>query len=227
MAEGSATAKPANKAGKQGAGDLQQKVSYLPDVNRLLPQSPDAEQGVLGSFLLSPRDIGGLCAERGIKTAHFHIPAHATIYDVLMELWNAAKPIDFITLTQVLRDRRLLDQVGGAAFVTNRFTFLPTAANAAYYIEILEEKFTLREIIRTCTEYAARSYDEQDEVHGLLDEVEQKIFEIAKDRFKNKIQSMKDQVMEAIESIEKLYERRGNITGLPTGFAELDKMTDG
>ncbi len=227
MAEGSATAKPANKAGKQGAGDLQQKVSYLPDVNRLLPQSPDAEQGVLGSFLLSPRDIGGLCAERGIKTAHFHIPAHATIYDVLMELWNAAKPIDFITLTQVLRDRSLLDQVGGAAFVTNLFTFLPTAANAAYYIEILEEKFTLREIIRTCTEYAARSYDEQDEVHGLLDEVEQKIFEIAKDRFKNKIQSMKDQVMEAIESIEKLYERRGNITGLPTGFAELDKMTDG
>ena len=224
---GSATAKPASQGGTKPAKDFRGNVSYLPDIHRLLPQSPDAEQGVLGSILLAPREIGGLCAERGITPAYFHIPAHATVYEVLLELWNANKPIDFITLTQILRDRSLLDQVGGAAFVTNLFTFLPTAANAAFYVEILEEKFTLREIIRTCTEYAARSYDEQEEVHGLLDEVEQKIYEIAKDRFKNKVQSMKDQVMEAIESIEKLYERRGNITGLPTGFAELDKMTDG
>ena len=168
------------------------------------------------------------CAWRRMSPPeHFHIPAHATIYEVLLELWNANKPIDFITLTQVLRDRNLLDGVGGAAFVTNLFTFLPTAANAAYYIEIVQEKYTLRQIITTCTEYAARSYEEQESVPTLLDEVEQHIFEIAKDRFKAKIQSMKDQVMDAIESIEQLYERRGSITGLPTGFGELDKMTDG
>jgi replicative DNA helicase len=192
-----------------------------------LPQSPDAEQGVLCSFLLSPRDVGGLCVERGITAESFHIPAHAGIFSVLIELWNAAKPIDFITLTQVLRDRNQLDQVGGAAFVTELFTFIPTAANAAYYIDILQEKWILRQVITTCTEYAARSYDEQDNVPSLLDEVEQHINKIARERFQAHSLSMKDQVMEAIESIEKLYERRGAITGLPTGYSELDKMTDG
>ena len=221
------TAKPASKAGKREGNNGARNVTYLPDVHRLLPQSPDAEQGVLGSFLLQPREVGGMCVEKNVTAAHFHIPAHATIYEVLLELWNANKPIDFITLTQVLRDRNLLDQVGGAAFVTNLFTFLPTAANAAYYVEIVQEKYTLRQIITTCTEYAARSYEEQESVPTLLDEVEQHIFEIAKDRFKAKVQSMKDQVMDAIEAIEQLYERRGSITGLPSGFAELDKMTDG
>ena len=221
------TGQPASKAGHRADGDLRGKVTYLPDIHRLLPQSPDAERGVLGSFLLSPRDVGGLCVERGISAECFHIPAHAGIFTVLLELWNAAKPIDFITLTQVLRDRGQLDQVGGAAFVTELFTFIPTAANAAYYIEILQEKWTLRQVITTCTEYAARSYDEQDNVPSLLDEVEQQINKIARERFQAKNLSMKDQVMEAIESIEKLYERRGSITGLPTGYAELDKMTDG
>jgi len=222
----SKSAKPAGKAGGGGDGDLQ-KVTYLPDIHRLLPQSPDAEQGVLASFLLMPREVGGLCAEKQIKAEHFHIPAHAQIYAVLLELWDAAKPIDFITLTQVLRDRGKLDQVGGAAFVTGLFTFIPTAANAAYYIEILQEKFTLREIIKVCTEYAARSYDEQDDVPNLLNDVEAKIFAIAQDRFRDKAASMKDQVMQAIHAIEELYERRGAITGLPTGLAEFDKMTDG
>jgi replicative DNA helicase len=221
------SAKPARKGGETGGNDLHQKVSYLPDIHRLLPQAPDAERGVLSSFLLAPREIGGLCAEKQIKPEHFHLPAHSQIYAVLMELWDANKPIDFITLTQVLRDRGQLDQAGGAAAITELFTFLPTAANAGYYVEILEEKFTLREIIKVCTEYAARSYDEQDDVPNLLNDVEAKIFAIAQDRFKDKTASMKDQVMQAIHAIEELYERRGKITGLPTGLAEFDKMTDG
>jgi replicative DNA helicase len=221
------TGKPAQKAGNRGDGDLRGKVTYLPDIHRLLPQSPDAEQGVLSCFLLSPREVGGLCVERGVSAECFHIPAHAEVFAVLIELWNAAKPIDFITLTQVLRDRGQLDRIGGAAFVTDLFTFVPTAANAAYYIEILQEKWTLRQVITTCTEYAARSYDEQDNVPSLLDEVEQQINRIARERFQSRSLSMKDQVMEAIESIEKLYERKGAITGLATGYSELDKMTDG
>jgi replicative DNA helicase len=217
------TRKPAKSAG----GDLQAKVTYLPDTHRLLPQSPDAERGVLCSILLQPREVGGLCAEKQIKKEHFFIPAHADIYATLLELWDANKPIDFITLTQVLRDRRQLDQVGGAAFVTELFTFLPTAANAGYYIEILQEKYTLREIIKICTEYAARSYDEQDDVPNLLNDVESKIFEVAQDRFQDRTTNMKRLVVDAINSIEDLYNRRGAITGLATGFTELDKMTDG
>jgi replicative DNA helicase len=221
------TGKPAPKAGYRGDGDLRGKVTYLPDIHRLLPQSPDAEQGVLCSFLLNPREVGGLCVERGITAECFHIPAHSSIFAVLLELWNAAKAIDFITLTQILRDRNQLDQVGGAAFVTELFTFIPTAANAAYYVEILQEKWTLRQVITTCTEYAARSYDEQDNVPTLLDEVEAQINRIARERFQARPFSMKEEVMDAIESIEKLYQRKGAITGLPTGYAELDKMTDG
>jgi replicative DNA helicase len=221
------SAKPARKSGEQTGADLHQKVSYLPDIHRLLPQAPDAERGVLSSFLLAPREIGGLCAEKQIKAEHFHLPAHAQIYATLLELWDANRPIDFITLTQVLRDRNQLDQAGGAALVTELFTFLPTAANAGYYVEILEEKYTLREIIKVCTEYAARSYDEQDDVPNLLNDVEAKIFQIAQDRFKDKTANMRDQVMEAIHAIEALYDRKGAISGLPTGLAELDKILDG
>jgi replicative DNA helicase len=223
----SKTAKPAKKSGENPGTDLRQKVTYLPDIHRLLPQAPDAEQGLLSSFLLTPREIGGLCAEKQIKAEHFHLPAHAQIYATLMELWDANQPIDFITLTQVLRDRNQLEQVGGAGFITHLFTFLPTAANAEFYVAILEEKYTLREIIKVCTEFAARSYDEQDDVPSLLNDVEAKIFGIAQDRFKEKTANMKDQVMQAIHAIEELYERRGAITGLPTGFAELDRMLDG
>ena len=199
----------------------------MPDVHRMLPASPEAEQGVLSSILLSPREVGGLCAEKSIRPENFHIPAHATIYEVLLEMWDKNVPIDVIILTQTLRDRGLLDAVGGPAFVVGLFTYLPTAANAAYYVEIVQEKYTLREIIRVCTEYAARSYDEQDNVPTLLDEVEGRIFEIAKERFKDKSIGMKEQVMAAIGAIQDLYERRGGITGLETGFADFDKMTDG
>ncbi len=221
------TAKPARKGGNgkgQGGGGT---GSYLPDIHRLLPQSSDAEQGVLSSILLAPKEVGGLCVEKGIRKEHFHIPAHSSIYEVLLEMYDQRQPIDVITLTQVLRDRKMLDQVGGPAFVTDLFTFLPTAANASYYIEILDEKFTLRAIIRVCTEYAARSYDEQSEVTMLLDEVETRVMEISKERYKDKVASMKDQVMAAIHQIEELYTNRGGMTGFSTGFATLDKMTDG
>jgi replicative DNA helicase len=208
-------------------GDLLGKVSYLPDIHRLLPQSPDSELGVLSSFLLAPRDVGGLCAEKQIQSAHFHIPAHATIYGVLFDLWNHGTAIDFISLTQILRDRGLLDQVGGAAAVTALFTFLPTAANVGYYLETLQNKFTLREIIRVCTEHAARSYDEQDDVPALLDNLERKALEIRTDRGQSKIVTAKTAVVEAINSLQEAYDRRGSVSGIATGFTQLDKMIDG
>ena len=213
--------------GKSGAGYSQKTGSYLPDIHRSLPYSADAEQGVLGSMLISPNEVIGHCVEQ-ISEQHFHVPAHATIYAVLVDLWNSkSAAIDFITLTQVLKDRKLIDQVGGPLFVTNLFTFVPTAANIDYYLEIVREKFTLRRIIAGCTECVARAYDDQDEVQNLLDEVEQKIFAITEDRAKGKMPTIREQVMEAIDSIEKIYDRKGLISGVPTGFSELDSMTDG
>ncbi|MDQ3314322.1 MAG: replicative DNA helicase [Verrucomicrobiota bacterium] len=186
----------------------------------------EAEQGVLGSMLISPQETIAECVEK-ISEQYFYVPAHQTIYSYLVELWNASQAIDLITFTQVLRDRNVLDAVGGAAFVTSLFTFVPTAANIAYYLEIVREKFILRQIIAAATESVRRAYDEQDEVNNLLDEVEAKILAVGEDRFKGEMPGMKEQVMGALESIEQLWERRGGITGISTGFTELDRMTNG
>jgi replicative DNA helicase len=196
------------------------------DIHRTVPHSVEAEQGVLGSMLISPRETIAECVEK-INEDYFYIPAHQTIYIVLVELWNAGQAIDLITFTQVLRDRNLLESVGGAALVTSLFTFVPTAANVQYYLDIVRDKYILREIIAAATESVRRAYEEQDEVNNLLDEVEQRIFAVGEDRFKGQMLTMKDQVMEAIESIEKLYERKGGITGISTGFVEFDRMTSG
>jgi replicative DNA helicase len=196
------------------------------DIHRSPPHSAEAEQGVLGSMLLSPRDVIAECVER-INEEYFYIPAHQTVYTVLVDLWNTGAAIDLITFTQVLRDRNLLEAIGGASFVTSLYTFVPTAANAGYYLDIVRDKYILRQIISASTESVRRAYEEQDEVNNLLDEVEQKIFAVGEDRFKGKMLSMKDQVMEAIESIEKLYERKGGITGISSGFVEFDRMTSG
>ncbi len=214
---------PEKNGGLRGGQSL---TSSSHDIHRTPPNSVEAEQGVLGSMLISPRDTIAECVEK-INEEYFYVPAHQTIYTVLVELWNAGQAIDLITFTQVLRDRNLLESLGGASFVTGLFTFVPTAANVQYYLDIVRDKYILREIIAAATESVRRAYEEQDEVNNLLDEVEQRIFAVGEDRFKGQMLSMKDQVMEAIESIEKLYERKGGITGISTGFVEFDRMTSG
>ncbi len=229
MATDPTTGNPGSEKSRGGKSrsDLKGKVTYPPDFHREFPQAPDAEKGVLSSILLAPKEVIGIAVESGVTKESFYIPAHGEIFETLLELWNANRPIDFITIAQYLRDRNRLDQIGGPSALNDLFVFLPTAANAGYYIEILLEKYTLREIIKVCNEYSARSYEEQDNTAGLLDEVETKIFQIAKDRFKDKTASLKDMVMKAIGDINKLYESRGKISGLSTGFAKLDKLTDG
>ena len=181
---------------------------------------------MLGSMLISPKEAIGEAVEQ-INEDYFYIPAHQTIYTALVDLWNSNQGIDLITFTQVLRDRNLLETVGGAPFVTSLFAFVPTAANVGYYLDIVRDKYVLRQIIAACTEGARRSYEEQDEVDNLLDEVEQRIYAVGEDRFKGQSLTMKDQVMDAIEAIEKLWEQKGSLTGLATGFIEFDRMTSG
>ena len=221
-----------NGAGRGGAAQSGKNVIPIPrtgseqDIHRPPPHSVEAEQGVLGSMLISPRDAIAEVVEK-ITDDYFYVPAHQTIFNALVDLWNAGQAIDLITFTQALRDRNLFESVGGAAAVTNLYTFVPTAANVGYYLEIVRDKYILRSIIAAGTESVRRAYEEQDEVGNLLDEVEQRIFAVGEDRFKGQMLSMKDQVMEAIESIEKLYERKGGITGISTGFVEFDRMTSG
>ena len=200
-------------------------AAYLPDAHRPLPQSIDAEKGLLGSIMHSATVLDDCMAQ--MEARHFHLPAHQKIFELLVEMRNSGRPIDLIAITQTLEDRRMLDEVGGAGAVTELFTFVPTAANADYYREIIKEKFLLRQMISTCTEYVARAHEEQGDVKVLLDEVEARVLEIGEERFRSAQPSMKDMVNEAITGIEKLVALKGSITGLSTGFPELDRMTNG
>ncbi len=215
------------KFSEKGRSFSQKSGAYLPDIHRALPQSVDAEKGILGSILLAPGRVLDEAIQQQVGEKYFHHPAHARTFAVLVEMREANRPIDLISLTQFLEDRHLLEEVGGAAAISELFTFVPTASNASYYLEILREKFLLREMIGVCTEFAARSYEEQGDVQVLLDEVEGKILAIGDDRFRAKVPDMKELAMEALDNIEKLFQNRGALTGLASGFAGLDTMTNG
>lgn len=202
------------------------KPSAAADTHRPLPQNVEAEKGLLGSILLSPREVLNDCAEQ-LAEETFYSPAHGTIFRVLVEMWSANTQIDVITLTNRLRDLNLLDAVGGPGAVTELFGYVPTAANAPHYLDIVLEKSLLRRMITACTSSAARCYEEQGEVPQLLDDVEREIFTIGETRFRKTAPDMRDEVFTALENIEKMYQQRGRISGLATGFNVFDQMTDG
>ncbi len=185
-----------------------------------LPQSPDAELGLLSSFLLDPQAVGRLCAERKIGKAHFHLPAHSLVFGVLLEMWSEERPIDFILLTTILRDRNQLDGCGGPAFITQLFTFLPTASLAAYYLDILQEKLVLRQIITVCNEYGARSYTDQHDFPNILGEVQARIAGIGSHQA-HKIPTMKENIMEALDTLEGRVSEGTAV--VHTGLAALDR----
>ena len=136
-------------------------------MNQVAPHSVEAEQGVLGSMLLSPGQVLPECIDK-INSADFYVPAHQTIYSLLVELWNACQAIDLITATQTLRDRHLLESVGGAGFITTLLTFVPTAANVRYYIDIVREKRALREMQAAAKECLKRIHEPMLDVAGTL-----------------------------------------------------------
>jgi len=214
---------------KAARPDLAQKVSYLPDVHRKLPQAKEAEEGLICSALIMPREVLALCDEKGITVEAFHFPHHATIFRRCRELVEKHGTLDIVTLTNELRDRNELDNAGGAAHITQLFTYLPTAANARYYADIVLAKWTLRRIIVTATEHAAKAYDEQEDAAGALDSFEKAAMDIRKgsDDHELREEDPQDSIMEAVRAIEAAYESRGAITGLSTGFAALDQMIDG
>jgi len=230
MPAGSTGSSSPDSGGWQTSGKRSKRqaiINYLPDPHRSLPASIDAEKGLLGSILLSPEQALDDCIQKRITDKYFHLPSHALVFQTAVEMREAGKPVDPISLTQYLEDHKQLEEAGGAAAIADLFTFVPTAANANYYMDILREKYLLRQIIATCTEYSARSYEEQGDVEILLDEVEHRILGIGDDRFGARIPNMEELAMKALEDIEKLFNERGGLTGLPTGFRGIDEMTQG
>jgi replicative DNA helicase len=198
-------------------------------LDRLPPHSIECEQGVLGCALLDPNQCIGECIEKlkdDGKEAFYDL-RHQTIYETLAEMFNSRQAIDVITVQQNLKDRQLLDQVGGIAYLSQLQDAVPSAANLSYYLEHVREKFLLRKMIQTCTGVVGRVYDYEGEVDALLDEVERDVLRISESRAQGGVMTTKDLVNKAIGTIENFFSRKGMLTGLATGFSDLDRITDG
>ncbi|MDB6030075.1 MAG: dnaC [Verrucomicrobiales bacterium] len=197
-------------------------------VDRLPPHSIEAEQGILGCVLLSPHESMGEAIEKLKQGAEvFYDLRHRTIYDVLLEMYDKKEAIDLITFQQRLKDRQQLEAVGGLAYLSSLPDAVPSAANLPYYMEIVREKYILRRMIQACTDVVGRVYEHEGEVDALLDEVERDILKISEARVENTSNTMKELVRQSIATIELYHQRQGEVTGLGTGFSDLDKMTSG
>ena len=197
----------------------------LTTLERLPPQNLEAEQAVLGSMLIEEEAI--VHAVELLDEAVFYKNAHRHIFSSLLALYKANVPVDLVTVTDALKQRNLLDDVGGASYLATLTTIVPTAANAEYYCRIVKQKAILRELIRATTHIAGECYEEAQEPDLLLDKAEALIFDIASKKLKRDAVAMKDIIKSSIEMIDALYQRKGAITGLPTGFAELDQQLAG
>jgi len=218
--------------GREDFKKARRRKSAAPDalkLDRLPPHSPEAEQGVLGCALLSPNECIGECVEKlkdeGKET--FYDLRHQTIYEELVEMFNTREAVDLITVQQRLKNKQLLDQVGGIAYLSQLQDAVPSAANLSYYLEIVREKYLLRKMITTCTDVVGRVYDYEGEVDALMDEVERDVLRISESRGQSNVLGVKELVNKAIGTIENYFNRKGVLNGIPTGFADLDRMTDG
>lgn len=205
------------------------KISSDPiRTDRLPPHSIEAEQGVLGAVLLSPNDNMGECIEKFKSGAEvFYDLRHQAIFQVLIEMYDGKQPIDLITLQQKLKDKQQLDAIGGFAYLASLPDKAGTAGHLGSYAQIIWEKSILRKMIRTCSDVVARVQDHEGEVDVLLDEVESEIHRISEERVEERSMKIKDLVNTAIGQIEEMHQNQGMLTGISTGFLDLDRMTTG
>ncbi|REK53536.1 MAG: replicative DNA helicase [Thermobacillus sp.] len=193
--------------------------------DRVPPQNIEAEQAVLGSILLEADAL--VTAMERLRPEDFYQPVHRMIYETMIELGEAGQPIDLVTLTAALQDKQRLEEAGGVDYLSRLLSVVPTAANVDYYARIVEEKSLLRRLIRTATEIVQEGYAGADDVGLLLNDAEQRILEISNRRTGSGFISIRDVLMDVFEQIEFLYNHRGGVTGIPSGFPDLDRMTSG
>lgn len=194
--------------------------------SKVPPQNLEAEMAVLGAMLLD-REAIAKAIER-LRENAFYSEANKKIYLSILSLYDKNEAVDIVTLVEQLRRQETLDDVGGPAYITELANSIPTAANVDHYAKIVWEKFLLRELIGTATRIAQEGYDASSEVEELLDRAEKMIFDITSGTKRDmRIASMKDIVKGNIETIDRLYQRKENVTGVATGFHELDRQTAG
>ncbi len=192
---------------------------------RVPPQNIEAEQAVLGAMLIDKEAIAK--ATEVLLADDFYREAHRVIFSAMLELYNKNEAVDMVTVTEILKRDNKLEDIGGIAYITSLANVVLTAANVKYHAEIVAEKSVLRQLVRVSTEIAAMGYEANEDVGTLLDTAESRILEISNRKKKNDFTAINDILMDSVQSIESLLQNKGGLTGLPAGFADLDKLTSG
>jgi replicative DNA helicase len=194
-------------------------------LHRLPPQNLDAEQSILGGILLDNQALNS--ALEILEHRDFYSESHRKIYAAILDLFERNEPCDLITLSNILKDKKQLDQVGGMAYLASLVDNVPSAANVVYYAKIVKEKAILRRLIGAATEILTKSYNTGADIDEVLDEAEHVIFEISENKIRPAFFPLKSIIKDSFKTIEKLYERKELITGVPTGFEKIDDLTSG
>jgi len=192
---------------------------------KIPPQNLVAEQSVLGSMLIDKNAI--LRVIEILSPDSFYRDAHRYIYETMLKLFELGEPVDSITVSEMLRNDGKLDAVGGSVYIADLINSVPTSANVDHYAKIVEEKATLRRLIEAGTKIVQEAFEEPDDVDAILDSAEKNIFNIALKRVKEGFLKIDSVVKKVLERIDKLYEKHETLTGIPSGFQDLDNLTAG
>lgn len=194
-------------------------------LDRLPPQNIEAEQSVLGAILLENEILASVVEM--LAPEDFYKDSHKKIFLAMLDLYKKNEPIDLITLTEQLSRREQIEEIGGASYLSHIVNLVPTSANIKYHSKIVKEKSLLRNLIKTTTEIITMSYDESIEINELLDVAETKIFSLSEKTIRGSFVRIDNVVKDTIELVDKLYNKKELITGLPSGFTDLDMQTTG
>jgi replicative DNA helicase len=200
-------------------------MAQVSSPERTLPHNLEAEKSVLGAILVHNEAFNH--AAELIDSRDFFRDAHRRIFDRMVALSERGDAIDFVTLKEELSRGGELDEVGGPAYIASLADGVPRSANVEYYARIVKEKATLRNLIHSANKILAEAYQAEDEPDLILDEAERAIFAIAEDRIRAGFVPLRDLVQSSFTTIEKLQQHKGTVTGVPTGFIDLDEMTSG
>ncbi|MGA9518638.1 MAG: replicative DNA helicase [Trichococcus sp.] len=193
--------------------------------DRIPPHSIEAEQSVLGSIFLDPETVVNVLEY--LESSDFYRKNHQIIFDAILQLNNRNEAIDVVTISNELDTKNQLENAGGMEYLAELAVAVPTSANVEYYAKIVEEKSILRNLIRSATEIVRKGYEEGDELAVMLDSAEQNILQVSERRNRSGFIRISDVVSASLQNIESLAQRSDDVTGVPTGYIALDKMTAG
>jgi len=194
-------------------------------VEKIPPQNLEAEASVLGAMLFTPEAV--YRAFEILSESFFYSEAHRLIFSVMVTLFDRTQAIDLITVTEELRKRKQLEAIGGASYLAQLTSQVPSAANIEYHAKIVKEKALLRNLINTATHIIQESFEPSSEGSQILDRAERMIFDISQERIEGKFIRMNEIIKNSIEAIDHLYQRKEHVTGIATGFHDFDAKTAG